>query len=109
MVPDFLDSDSGSSDPDDGFTTEIEREMARLTKRQAQIEAALRSVQESEQLCCPQCGLVQNLTDDGDLITCRPDQPGRDIGQRFVALDESEHRWQCPVCGAQFRQEHSQA
>ncbi len=54
---------------------------------------------------CPKCGLQEDVTGDGLLITCRPDTPGRDTGRRLVALDKREEWWRCPACGAEFRGE----
>jgi hypothetical protein len=50
-----------------------------------------------ELLSCPACGMFEDLTDQGKLITAESDYPGDDTGLRFTRLNEDE--WECPDCG----------
>jgi hypothetical protein len=50
-----------------------------------------------ELLSCPACGLFEELSAKGRLITAESDYPGIDTGLRFVKTEESE--WECPDCG----------
>ena len=50
-----------------------------------------------ELLACPDCGLSEDVTIEGRLITCRPAHPGRDTGLRFIPAGKYRHR--CPACG----------
>jgi hypothetical protein len=53
-----------------------------------------------ELLSCPACGLFEELSSKGRLITAEADYAGVDTGLRFVKTDESE--WECPDCGCLF-------
>jgi hypothetical protein len=50
-----------------------------------------------ELLICPGCGLMEDVTASGMLITCREPDLGQDIGLRFEPLGERTFR--CPACG----------
>lgn len=49
-----------------------------------------------ELLECPRCGLMEDVTSIGLLITCRATALGDDTGLRFVQLAEDIFR--CPSC-----------
>ena len=51
-----------------------------------------------ELLECPKCGLQEDVTSSGQLITCRPPAEGQDTGLRFQELPRN--RFRCPACGA---------
>src|SRR5215204_2521633 len=50
-----------------------------------------------EFLNCPACGLLEDVTFEGMLITTESDYPGVDTGLRFAKTGENE--WECPDCG----------
>ncbi len=51
-----------------------------------------------ELLECPKCGLLEDVTCTGELITCHRPTPGQDAGLRFEEL--SPGRFRCPACGS---------
>lgn len=51
---------------------------------------------------CPACGLEEDLTFEGKLITCQPEAPGIETGLIFADLGGG--LWQCPVCGFSVRE-----
>ncbi len=50
-----------------------------------------------ELLSCPACGLLEDVTLEGMLITAESDYPGVDTGLKFTKTGENE--WECPDCG----------
>jgi hypothetical protein len=50
-----------------------------------------------ELLECRGCGLMEDVTAEGTLITCRAKTPGRDTGLSFREL--RGNRFRCPECG----------
>lgn len=56
-----------------------------------------------ELLACAKCGLLEDVTFSGFLITLRPAALDEDTGLRFKEL--AEGRYRCPVCGATVRDE----
>jgi predicted RNA-binding Zn-ribbon protein involved in translation (DUF1610 family) len=50
-----------------------------------------------ELLQCPRCGLMEDVTAEGLLITCREPDLCTDTGLRFVAITDESYR--CPSCG----------
>ena len=50
-----------------------------------------------ELLACPRCGLMEDVTFMGLLITCRPPALGADTGLRFEEIKAGKFR--CPKCG----------
>jgi DNA-directed RNA polymerase subunit RPC12/RpoP len=54
---------------------------------------------------CPHCGLQEDVTFEGKLITCKLDNPDEDFGLQFMALDKKEEWWRCPACGKEFHGE----
>ncbi len=58
-----------------------------------------------ELLSCPACGLFEDVTFEGMLITAEPVDPKVDTGLRFVKVNDEE--WECPGCGHLCREEPS--
>jgi hypothetical protein len=50
-----------------------------------------------ELLSCPACGMFEDVSAQGKLITAEADYPEDDTGLRFKKLNEDE--WECPDCG----------
>ena len=55
-----------------------------------------------ELLSCPACGLLEDVTFEGMLITAESDYPGIDTGLKFTKTGENE--LECPDCGILFRE-----
>jgi len=51
-----------------------------------------------ELLECRQCGLLEDISFTGQLITCHAPYFGQDTGLRFEAY--LQDRFQCPECGS---------
>jgi hypothetical protein len=51
---------------------------------------------------CRKCGLLEDVTATGQLITCRLQALGRDTGFRFKELPQN--RFRCPACDSIIRQ-----
>lgn len=79
---------------------------AELTSLKAEAKALGVFTNERELLTCPQCGLVEDVTSDGLLITSRPSVFGHDTGLRFEEI--ADHRFRCPACGSMVREESAQ-
>ena len=88
--------------PSDELLSEIKPLAAEIVKLQAQMKAAGLFAEDRDLLECPKCGLQEDVTADGLLITCPREFPGEDTGGRFVPLDEREAWWRCPKCGTEF-------
>lgn len=54
-----------------------------------------------ELLKCTGCGLLEDVTAEGTLITCRARALGRDTGLRFRKL--RGNRFRCPACDSILR------
>ena len=78
---------------------------AEVKKLQAQMKAAGMFAHDRELVDCPKCGLEEDVTSEGLLITCRHESPGVDTGLRFQPIDDREDWWRCPACGTEFRGE----
>ncbi|MDO8543206.1 MAG: hypothetical protein Q7S40_22450 [Opitutaceae bacterium] len=55
-----------------------------------------------ELLACAKCGLQEDVTFSGYLITSRRGSAGEDTGLRFTELTSAHFR--CPACGATVRE-----
>lgn len=55
-------------------------------------------VDDRELLTCPRCGLEEDVSFIGMLMTCRPTALSEDTGMRFEELSTGKFR--CPSCGA---------
>ena len=49
---------------------------------------------------CPACGLFEELSAKGRLITAESDYAGVDTGLKFVMVNDTD--WECPDCGHLF-------
>jgi len=76
----------------------LRRLASRIVALQAKARALGLFANDRELLQCVQCGLLEDVTFDGLLITGRPPAEGQDTGLRFQEL--SRHRFRCPVCGS---------
>jgi len=54
-----------------------------------------------ELLECHKCGLLEDVTINGLLITCRAPDFDQDTGLRFEELPQN--RFRCPLCGSMIR------
>lgn len=73
-----------------------------LVALQAKARALGVFVDDRELLECPKCGLQEDVTFEGRLITCRPPALGMDTGLRFKEI--SKNRFRCPTCGSVVRE-----
>ena len=74
---------------------------SRLVALQEQARSLGIFVGDRELLECPRCGLLEDVTFTGRLITCRPSAEGpntEDTGLRFEELPQN--RFRCPACGS---------
>jgi hypothetical protein len=73
---------------------QLAAQLGRMKKQAAELGVF---INDRELLECPECGLAEDVTSNGFLITyrgnpCRP----RDSGLRFKEL--TRHRFRCPSC-----------
>lgn len=55
-----------------------------------------------ETLICSKCGLTEDIAFTGVLFTHRKDDAEcKDTGLQFIALDDSNERFICPVCSTE--------
>ena len=59
-------------------------------------------VDDRELLTCSGCGLKEDVSVAGVLLTCRPSSLGNDTGLRFVETDKTANKFCCPACGVEF-------
>lgn len=79
------------------------RELAtRIVALQAKAHALGLFTNDRELIECQKCGLLEDVTVTGQLITCRSSAFGRDTGLRFEEL--SQNRFRCPACGSIIHQ-----
>jgi len=72
-------------------------ELARqLTGLQKRAKALGVFANDRELLECPRCGLLEDVSSAGMLITCRAASLGEDTGLRFVQL--TDNIFSCPSC-----------
>ncbi|MCU0858155.1 MAG: hypothetical protein MUC65_07120 [Pontiellaceae bacterium] len=69
-----------------------------LAAVQKQADAMGLFANDRELLECSQCGLMEDVTHSGLLITCRESAIAQDTGLRFTK--ESDQTFRCPSCGA---------
>jgi hypothetical protein len=79
--------------PPDAKLHELARQLTDLQKRAKALGVF---TNDRELLECPGCGLLEDVTSTGLLITCRADALGEDTGLRFVQLADNIFR--CPSC-----------
>ena len=85
-------------------TTTVKRALESLRSLAGQVvalQAEARALglfaNDRELLACPCCGLVEDVTCTGLLITCRLPALGEDTGLRFEEIKTGKFR--CPQCG----------
>ncbi len=78
---------------------------AQVVALQAKARALGLFADDRELLTCAKCGLQEDVTFSGYLITSRPDSAGEDTGLRFEELAHGGFR--CPACGATACEEDS--
>lgn len=76
---------------------EIKALAAQISALQQQAKALGMFANDRELLKCPRCGLMEDVTHEGLLITCRETDPGQDTGLRFDKITAESFR--CPFCG----------
>lgn len=59
-------------------------------------------VEDKELQACPGCGLMEDVSVNGILLTCRPESLGNDTCLRFTEMDKTGQRFRCPACGIEF-------
>jgi len=80
---------------------------AELTKLKAIAKTLGVFTNERELLACPRCGLVEDVTCDGLLITYMSAALEQDSGLRFEPTSNNQFR--CPACGAITREKSARA
>ena len=75
----------------------------RIVALQKQIRSLGGFAGDRELLECPKCGLVEDVTFAGQLITYRPPAEGQDTGLRFEELPQDCFR--CPACGSMVQED----
>lgn len=89
---------SGTQGGMDGLTT--------LARQLEQVKAQARALgiftDGRELLACPNCGLLEDVTADGLLVTYPKDSVDlKDCGLRFCPVDETH--FACPKCGTRIK------
>lgn len=74
---------------------------ARLVGLQKRAKTLGLFANDRELLACPRCGLLEDVTSAGRLITCRADSLGEDTGLRFVPL--ADNLFRCPSCAQRVK------
>ena len=91
-------NESGKQGGMDGLTTLIRQ----LERVKAQARALGIFTDERELLACPNCGLLEDVTAGGLLVTYPKDSVDpKDCGLRFRPVDET--RFACPKCGTRIK------
>jgi hypothetical protein len=75
---------------------------AQVVALQAKARALGIFTNDRELLTCLKCGLQEDVTFSGYLITSHADSVGEDSGLRFEQL--AQGRFRCPACGATVRE-----
>jgi ribosomal protein S27AE len=70
---------------------------AEIVALQKQMRALGMFANERELLECPRCGLMEDVSCEGMLLTCNSADFGTDTGLRFEELTLESYR--CPSCG----------
>ena len=82
--------------PPDAKLHELARQLSDMQKRAKALGVF---TNDRELLECPRCGLLEDVTSTGLLITCRANVLGEDTGLGFVQL--ADHTFRCPSCAQQ--------
>jgi hypothetical protein len=76
--------------------------LRQLAAKVAALQAQARKVgvfpHDRELLACPRCGLMEDVSSHGQLLTCQLESLGEDTGLRFQEMASGDLR--CPSCGA---------
>lgn len=84
-----------SHDPDiDDLVEQIRPLAQQIVVLQEQMKALGMFAHDRELLQCPRCGLMEDVTHEGFLITCREPDLGTDTGLRFEPFTEESYRCQ---------------
>jgi predicted RNA-binding Zn-ribbon protein involved in translation (DUF1610 family) len=84
----------------------VPRELVELSRKLAKVKAQARALgiftDDRELLECPNCGLLEDVTATGLLVTYPKDSVDlKDCGLRFCPVDEN--RFACPKCGTSIK------
>ena len=84
----------------------VPRELVELLRKLAKVKAQARAIgiftDDRELLECPNCGLLEDVTAKGLLVTYPKDSVDpKDCGLRFRSEDET--RFACPQCGSRIK------
>ena len=84
----------------------VPRELVELSRKLAKVKAQARALgiftDDRELLECPNCGLLEDVTAKGLLVTYPKDSVDlKDCGLRFSPVDDTS--FQCPSCGAKVQ------
>ena len=84
----------------------VPRELVELSRKLAKVKAQARALgiftDDRELLACPNCGLLEDVTAKGLLVTYPKDSVDpKDCGLRFRPVDET--RFACPKCGTRIK------
>jgi predicted RNA-binding Zn-ribbon protein involved in translation (DUF1610 family) len=90
----------------DGLTSSIKKLLVGFEDLRTRARELGVFTDERELLSCPSCGLVEDVTCDGLLITYRTGDLAEDTGLRFT--ETSEGRFTCPACGAEVVPDESE-
>ena len=89
-----------------GAISPLDPELRRLATQLAAIRKRAKALgiftNERELLQCSGCGLMEDVTASGILITCREPDLGHDTGLRFKQLNKQIFR--CPACGENVKE-----
>lgn len=88
--------------------TSIPQNIRSIAKRLKRVQDQARKLglfcEDRELLSCPNCGLTEDVTIEGRLITVHDVEEGTDIGLRFSEPDENGVS-RCPRCGGKVELE----
>jgi len=84
----------------------VPRELVELSRKLAKVKAQARALgiftDDRELLECPNCGLLEDVTAKGLLVTYPKDSVDlKDCGLRFYPVDETH--FACPKCGTRIK------
>ena len=84
----------------------VPQELVELSRKLAKVKAQARALgiftDDRELLECPNCGLLEDVTAKGLLVTYPKDSVDlKDCGLRFHPVDET--RFACPKCGTSIK------
>ncbi len=84
----------------------VPRELLALARQLAQVKQRAKALgifsDDRELLECPSCGLLEDVTAEGLLVTYVKDSADlKDCGLRFRPVDEI--RFECPSCGTKVK------